>query len=521
MTDGTQKLYHNYSFVDTQRRLIVNGMRMLSEYWLAYTSSFGRASLFPLLLSNEQNYYFSPKNIENDTYYNQLIYHYAGWLKYTDAQFTKHLRSNIFLESFQRYVDELIDANRYVKKIGYLSPLSLLDDCIDNLLKTLSSIESAIFFSTPHEIVHRKDDTRLLRYYYYHKAHKDKEKDGKQEQELQPEEDLDSDGKLEYKTPLLMVYAPINRYHILDLTPDRSIVNQFVSRGFDVFLLDWGEQKNNKSTVTDYINYIDDCVEDIKKITNSDKINLFGYSWGGVLSMIYTSLYNDKKNIRNLIIQSSQADFDKDKTTIAEWMRSFPANKYIEEFGEMHGHIMDLAFLMRNPLIHRFDNIKFALDMQIKKYNNDRDAVDDNVKNNHCNISFMRFLRDLFRVNVWLNNTPDIQGEFFREFAKKMYQQNLLIKGEMMLDRNDGNKNITQTSKTVNLKDIAVPLLNIVGTEDDLVEPTSSIPLNDVVSSTDKKLIQFPLGHVELCISSHAHNNLWPEVVQWLQERSS
>jgi hypothetical protein len=214
-TDGTLKSYHNYSFVESQRRLIVNGMRMLSEYWLAYTSSFGRASLFPLLLSNEQNYYFSPKNIENGTYYNQLN---------TDAQFSKHLRSSIFLDSFQRYVDELIDANRYAKKIGYLPPLSLLDDYIDNLLKSLSSIESAIFFSTPCEIVLRKDDTRLLRYYYYHKAHQD----GKQEQEQQPEEDLGSNGKLKYKTPLLMVYAPINRYHILDLTPDRSIVNHII-----------------------------------------------------------------------------------------------------------------------------------------------------------------------------------------------------------------------------------------------------------------------------------------------------
>jgi hypothetical protein len=81
---------------------------------------------------------YIPKNIENGTYYNQLIYHYDDWLKYTDAQFSKHLRSSIFLDSFQRYVDELIDANRYAKKIGYLPPLSLLDDYIDNLLKTVS-----------------------------------------------------------------------------------------------------------------------------------------------------------------------------------------------------------------------------------------------------------------------------------------------------------------------------------------------------------------------------------------------
>ena len=90
-----------------------------------------------------------------------------------------------------------------------------------------------------------------------------------------------------------MVYAPINRYHILDLTPEVSIVNQFVSTGFDVFLLDWGEQKNNRSTIADYINYIDEYIQEIKKITNSDKVSLFGYSWGGILSIMYSSLDND------------------------------------------------------------------------------------------------------------------------------------------------------------------------------------------------------------------------------------
>ena len=191
-----------------------------------------------------------------------------------------------------------------------------------------------------------------------------------------------------------MVYAPINRYHILDLTPDRSIVNQFVSKGFDVFLLDWGEQKNNRSTISDYVDYIDDYVQEVKKITNSDKINLFGY-WGGILSMICSSVDNNR-NIKNLIVQSSQVDFDNDKTTIAEWMRSFPADRFIEEFGEMHGHIIDLAFLMRNPPIHSFDNVKYALDMQKKK---DKDG---NNNNNYANSSFLKFVQDLFRISVWL-----------------------------------------------------------------------------------------------------------------------
>jgi len=105
-----------------------------------------------------------------------------------------------------------------------------------------------------------------------------------------------------------------------------------------------------------------------------------------------------------------------------------------------------------------------------------------------------------------------------------MYQQNLLIKGQILIHENasrNENESTRASSKTVDLKKITIPVLNIVATQDDLVQPVSCIPLNEIISSTDKKLIQFPSGHVELCISSDSHNNLWPHVARWLQERSS
>jgi hypothetical protein len=108
---------------------------------------------------------------------------------------------------------------------------------------------------------------------------------------------------------------------------------------------------------------------------------------------MYSSLDNNN-SIKNLIVQSSQIDFDKDKTTIAEWMRSFPTEKFVEEFGEMHGHIIDLAFLMRNPLKHGFDNVKFALDMQNKKNRGDESINID------PNASFLKFIQALFRISI-------------------------------------------------------------------------------------------------------------------------
>ncbi|MDE1814602.1 MAG: hypothetical protein KGI05_08075, partial [Thaumarchaeota archaeon] len=62
--------------------------------------------------------------------------------------------------------------------------------------------------------------------------------------------------------------------------------------------------------------------------------------------------------------------------------------------------------------------------------------------------------------------------------------------------------------------------LDIVGTKDDLVPPSSSKSILDAIGSTDKRLVEFPTGHVGLCISTAAHEKLWPEVGKWLAQRS-
>ena len=67
---------------------------------------------------------------------------------------------------------------------------------------------------------------------------------------------------------------------------------------------------------------------------------------------------------------------------------------------------------------------------------------------------------------------------------------------------------------------ITMPVLNIVGTNDDLVSAESSRTITDVISSKDKKTLEFPTGHVGLCISRTAHKKLWPEVGNWLKEHS-
>jgi poly(3-hydroxyalkanoate) synthetase len=41
-----------------------------------------------------------------------------------------------------------------------------------------------------------------------------------------------------HRTPLLLIYAPINKPYVLDLYPGNSFVEHMVQQGFDVYLLD-------------------------------------------------------------------------------------------------------------------------------------------------------------------------------------------------------------------------------------------------------------------------------------------
>ena len=118
-------------------------------------------------------------------------------------------------------------------------------------------------------------------------------------------------------------------------------------------------------------------------------------------------------------------------------------------------------------------------------------------------------IMEFFAIESWLYDSRPIIGEVFRKIVDDIYKKNLLIKNEMKVG-----------GRLVDLKKVTMPFLNIVGERDDLVPPQSSKTITNVVASQDKELIEFPTGHVGLCIGGKAHEKLWPNVVKWLAERS-
>jgi len=284
------------------------------------------------------------------------------------------------------------------------------------------------------------------------------------------------------KTPLLIIPAIINRQYILDLYNDVSVIKNFCDYGFSVYMIDWGYPSKIQSKVTfyDYKIFIQKA---LKKISNN-KFSIFGYCTGGILSVIYTAHYPNK--VKNLIFLATPIDFDFDDIRIL-WGKFFDVEKIVNKFGNVPGEIINLIGIYL--LFYHFPQFSITPDFssEFKSY---------------------EFWRDYHRRLRWIIDTQMIPGEAYSQFIKDCYQNNLLINGKMVV------------GKKINLQKIDVPLLNILAKYDHIIPPESGKAIKKVISSKDYQEIIFPSSHVGLCVSIKAHKYLWPQVCDWLNNRS-
>jgi polyhydroxyalkanoate synthase len=110
----------------------------------------------------------------------------------------------------------------------------------------------------------------------------------------------------------------------------------------------------------------------------------------------------------------------------------------------------------------------------------------------------------------WVNDNIPVAGETFREFVKKLYQGNELVRGTFRLGR-----------QKVDLGRITCPLLILTARNDHLVIPASTEGIVPHVGSRDVTTLTIDAGHVGLVVGGKARKKLWPDATGWLAERST
>ncbi|MDQ1394947.1 MAG: poly[(R)-3-hydroxyalkanoate] polymerase subunit PhaC [Acidimicrobiaceae bacterium] len=291
------------------------------------------------------------------------------------------------------------------------------------------------------------------------------------------------------RPPLFFVHSLVSRSYVFDLAPGNSFIEFMLARGFDVFLVNWGEPDeleagNTLETYCDEL--LPDLVAVVASISGSETVNMFGYCFGGLLSLLYMAGHAGGP-VENLAVMATPVDFSEmgAMSSILQNGRVNP-DDLIDETGNVPAEVIYNSFKLVQPTgdLTNYANLWQHL------WN------DDYVSAHQI-------------MTGWAKDHIPFPGACMRQVSERFSQNNLLATGRVPMG-----------DRTVDLADITVPFLNIIGQKDHIVTPAAVGPLTSLVGSSDREELRLPAGHVGLIVGRSAQQKHLPAMADWLERHS-
>jgi polyhydroxyalkanoate synthase len=292
-----------------------------------------------------------------------------------------------------------------------------------------------------------------------------------------------------HPVPLLLVFALINRPDIFDLRPGNSFVEYLLSEGFDVFLVDWGvpgEEDDDMGLDTYVCDELHWAVRETLHAAEAEELSLLGWCIGGTLSAMYGALHPGGP-VRNLALLTTPIDTT--GSLYKTWVDPLDADLVADSLPVVPGQMIDVANKLMKPVTNYWTTYRRLWDGLLEG----------------------SFKRDSWQAMArWVADNPPFPGAAYRDWITQMYHENRLVKGTLRL-----------RGERVDLRNIEQNLLVVTAGADHIAPPPGTAPIFDLVQSGDVTHIDRPGGHIGLMAGSKARDEIWPDVAEWLAERSA
>ncbi len=319
------------------------------------------------------------------------------------------------------------------------------------------------------------------------------------------------------KRPVLIVPPWINKFYVLDLTPEKSFIKWCVDQGVTVFCISWVNPDSHlaQKTFEDYMRQGPVAALDaIQKVTGEDRVHTIGYCVGGTLlsvALAAMAAWRDER-IMSATLFAAQVDF-----TFAGDLKVFVDEKQVEaleqrmtERGYLEGRKMATVFnLMRS-----------------------NDLIWPYVINNYLR-GKAPFPFDLLYWNSDATRMPAANHAFY---VRSCYLENRLAQGKM-----------TISNTPIDLKSVKVPIYNLATREDHIAPPKSVLlgskffggpvrfvlagsgHIAGVVNPPDRKKYQYWTGPRPrsadldkwLAKATEHPGSWWPDWLAWLKDQDA
>ena len=291
-----------------------------------------------------------------------------------------------------------------------------------------------------------------------------------------------------FSPPLLIVFSLFSRSYILDLQPGNSFVERLLAAGFDVYLLDWGvpDERDAANQLEDYVDdYLPAAVERVRHLTGAEEINLLGYCFGSVLSLLYAAHHLDAP-LRSLTVMTTPVDLQQlGPLTSVIGKDGLDVETMLDADGNLPPQIIHQAFQVLKPTAQ----ITQYVDLWERLWGED-------------------YVTAHQAMAGWASDHIPLPGGVAKQLSK-MVQDNAIVNDTLLL----GGDRVT-------LSAITVPFLTVLATRDHIVPEASAAPLIDLVGSPDKHELRLDAGHVGLLVGRGAAKTTIPTIIEFLIERS-
>lgn len=294
------------------------------------------------------------------------------------------------------------------------------------------------------------------------------------------------------RVPLLMVFAIMNRPHVLDLRPGHSFAEYMLKKGYDLYLLDWGAPGPEDSGLTfdDYtLDYLPRAIRRFKKVSGAAEFSMLGWCLGALISTMYAALRPDD-GLRNLILLTAPLDFsDKTAGGFSRWASNpaFNADTIVDSFGNVPGEMIDTGAKMLKPVENFFGSYTMLWD----------------------NIDKPGTVEAWHAMNTWVRDIIPMAGATYRQLINDLYKNNRLMEGTMSL-----------RGERIDLQRLTANLMNVIAEADHITPPCQSERIMNLVGSPDKEVFRVRGGHIGIMAGRGAEKNTWPHIESWLAARS-
>jgi polyhydroxyalkanoate synthase len=267
------------------------------------------------------------------------------------------------------------------------------------------------------------------------------------------------------KRPLMIVPPWINKFYILDLTPEKSFIRWCVAQGITVFVISWVNPDTHLAE-KDFEDYMRQgplaALDVIEKVTGERQVNSIGYCVGGTLlatTLAYMASTRDDR-IASVTFFAAQVDFTHagDLKVFVDEEQIAAREREMGQRGYLEGKKMATAFnlLRSNDLIWPY---------VINNYLRGKEPAPF----------------DLLFWNADATRMPKANHSFY---LRNCYLENRLTKGEMVIG-----------GKKLDLKSVTVPVYNLA-TREDHIAPAKSVLLGSKYFGGPVRYVLAGSGHI-------------------------